>query len=71
MAVLMLALVLASCGKSDVPSGMKRVESDFIEYEFFVPTAWNVDVSNGFAGIIASALMERVRVICQRLVPLS
>ena len=49
MAVLMLALVLASCGKSDVPSGMKRVESDFIEYEFFVPTAWNVDVSNGFA----------------------
>ena len=28
IAVLMLALVLASCGKSDVPSGMKRVESD-------------------------------------------
>lgn len=49
MAVLMLALMLASCGKSDVPSGMKRVESDFIEYEFFVPNTWNVDVSNGFA----------------------
>ena len=49
MAVLMLALMLVSCGKSDVPSGMKRVESDFIEYEFFVPTTWNVDVSNGFA----------------------
>lgn len=49
MALLMLALSLVSCGKSEVPRGMKLVESDFLEYELFVPVTWNVDVSNGFA----------------------
>lgn len=49
MTVLILTSVLVSCGKSDVPSGMKRVESSFIEYDFFVPATWNIDVSNGFA----------------------
>lgn len=55
LAVIMLAAALVSCGKSDVPSGMQRVESNFIDYDFFVPLTWTIDVSTGFAAATDTA----------------
>lgn len=55
LTVILLAAVLVSCGKSDIPSGMQRVESDFLDYDFFVPITWTIDVSTDFAAASDSA----------------
>jgi len=39
-----------SCGETtdDVPKGMQAVESDFVDYKFYVPETWTVDVTQGY-----------------------
>lgn len=48
-AVAMSAALLTSCGKGDVeiPDGMKLVESEFVDYRFFVPNDWITDITTG------------------------
>lgn len=39
-----------ACGdKEKVPTGTKKVESEFLDYKLYVPKDWTVDVSTGFA----------------------
>lgn len=49
--ILCFAVALASCGDntSDAPKGMKKIESDFIDYNLYVPEAWTIDTTSGFA----------------------
>ena len=43
------ALLLCSCGNnnSEVPSGMKLLDSDFVNYKFYIPEDWIPDISTG------------------------
>ena len=48
-AVAMSAALLTSCGNQDVeiPEGMKLAESEFVDYKFFVPNNWIIDITTG------------------------
>ncbi len=40
---------VVSCGEeTDVPRGMQAVESDFIDFKFYVPDTWTIDVTQGY-----------------------
>jgi len=49
LAAVMLSLSLVSCtaSDSDVPAGMKLIESDVVDYSLYVPQAWVTDISTG------------------------
>ena len=47
--VLVTAALAVSCGQnSDVPKGMQKIESEFVDYKFYVPSTWTVDKTSGF-----------------------
>ena len=47
--VLVTAALAVSCGQnSDVPKGMQQIESEFVDYKFYVPSTWTVDKTSGF-----------------------
>ncbi len=50
LALMMSALLFTSCGEtSDVPDGMQLVDSEFVNYKFYVPADWIPDTSiDGF-----------------------
>jgi len=53
-----LCLAFAACGEAvdtDVPDGMKKVESDVKSYTLYVPQSWIVDMSTGTVSAYASA----------------
>ncbi len=41
--------LLTSCGngEAEVPEGMQLVESEFVDYKFFVPNDWIIDITTG------------------------
>lgn len=45
----MTALLLCSCGNknSEIPSGMKLLGSDFVNYKFYIPDDWIPDITTG------------------------
>lgn len=49
--VLCIAAALVSCGNdtTDAPKGMTKVESEFIDYNLYVPDTWTIDTTSGFA----------------------
>lgn len=49
LAALMLVGSLASCAQqsSDVPDGMKLLESDVVDYNLYIPQNWVQDISTG------------------------
>lgn len=49
-----LAALPACSKKSDVPSGMAEVKSEYTDFRFFVPDDWTADISNGFVSAYAS-----------------
>ena len=47
--LLSMAVLAVSCGQnSDVPKGMQQIESEFVDYKFYVPSTWTVDKTSGF-----------------------
>ena len=43
------ALLLCSCNKdeSETPDGMQLIESEFVDYKFYVPSDWTADITTG------------------------
>lgn len=48
-AVAMSASLLTSCGNKtdEIPDGMQLIESEFVDYKFFVPNGWITDITTG------------------------
>ena len=67
VSILIIIAALAavvSCGESDgVPDGMKAVESDFVDYKFYVPETWTIDVTQGYVSAYEPEDKSNVSVI--------
>ncbi len=64
----MAALLLCSCGNnnSEVPSGMKLLDSDFVNYKFYIPEDWIPDISTG---ILTAKTNDNSNVSMQTMAP--
>lgn len=50
-----IVFVFTSCGEQEqIPKGMIKISSDFIDYKLYVPDSWTEDISNGFVSAYAS-----------------
>jgi len=64
----MTALLLCSCGNknSDVPRGMKLVESEFVKYKLYIPEDWIPDIT---AGVLTAKTNDNSNISIQTMTP--
>lgn len=57
MVISIMILALASCsGKDQPPKGMKKLSSEFTNFNFYIPEEWTENISTGFVSAYAKDL---------------
>ena len=57
LSLALITALMSSCGAAgneDVPDGMKKIEMDIDDYNFYIPQGWTEDLSTGIASAYLS-----------------
>ena len=53
LTIILLLCFITACNKENIPNGMKKISSDFINYKLYIPEDWEENIKTGFISATA------------------